>query len=226
MIIISGANGGIGNKIINFLPKGNKIVAIYFKNKPTIKNKNIKLAKIDFSKLNSINIFKSINFKNEKRITFLNLASIKTNKLSLNVSLNELKKNFAVNSLSYFVIIKQLLPIMIKNKWGRVINFSSTGGMRGDMGTLSYTSSKHSSLGMNKVFSKEYAKFNITFNTINLGSFKTGMYEKLNKKIQNKILKEIPSGKTGKFCNIRNAIRFIISSDYVNGTEINIDGGI
>ena len=79
---------------------------------------------------------------------------------------------------------------------------------------------------MNKVFSKEYAKFNITFNTINLGSFKTGMYEKLNKKIQNKILKEIPSGKTGKFCNIRNAIRFIISSDYVNGTEINIDGGI
>ena len=107
MIIISGANGGIGSKIINFLPKGNKIIAIYFKNKPTIKNKNIKLAKIDFSKLNSINIFKSINFKNEKRITFLNLASIKINKLSLSVSLNELKKNFAVNSLSYFIIIKK-----------------------------------------------------------------------------------------------------------------------
>ena len=52
------------------------------------------------------------------------------------------------------------------------------------------------------------------------------MFEKLNKKIQNKILKDIPSGKTGSFSNIKNAIRFIISSDYVNGTEINIDGGI
>ena len=52
------------------------------------------------------------------------------------------------------------------------------------------------------------------------------MYVKLNKKIQNKILKKIPSGETGKFHNIKNAIRFIISSDYVNGTEINIDGGI
>ena len=62
MIIISGASGGIGNKIINFLPKGNKIIAIYFKDKPTIKNKNIKLTKIDFSKLCGTGSYGSVHF--------------------------------------------------------------------------------------------------------------------------------------------------------------------
>ena len=57
---------------------------------------------------------------------------------------------------SFFYIIQNILPILIKNKWGRVINFSSTGGLAGEIGTLLYSSSKYASLGMTKVLSKEY----------------------------------------------------------------------
>lgn len=114
---------------------------------------------------------------------------------------------------------------MIKNKWGRVINISSTGGLAGDKGTLLYTSSKNASLGIMRVMSQEYAIFNITFNTLLLGNFNFGMFKLLNKKIQDKVLKKIPSKKTGKVVNIYNAIKFLINSDYVNGASIKIDGG-
>ena len=114
----------------------------------------------------------------------------------------------------------------MRNNWGRVINISSTGGLRGDLGTSLYTSSKNAVLGLFNVLSKEYAKFNITFNTISLGSFDTGMFEKLPNKVKNKILENIPSKKNGSFKNILNGIKFLKESDYVNGSIIKIDGGM
>ena len=114
---------------------------------------------------------------------------------------------------------------MIKEKWGRVINFSSTAGSVGEKGTLPYTASKNATHGMIKVMSKEYAQFNLTFNTIELGNFNFGLFQKLNPEMREKIISNIPSKKTGDIRNIYNAVNFIINSDYVNGSKINIDGG-
>jgi 3-oxoacyl-[acyl-carrier protein] reductase len=143
----------------------------------------------------------------------------------MNINKKELSESFNVNYFSFFYITQSILTSLIKNKWGRIINFSSTGGLKGEVGTLLYTSSKYATLGMMKVLSKEYAKFNITFNTIKLGNFDMGMFKKLNDKTKENILKRIPSGKTGDIENIYNAIKFIIFSNYVNGAEIAIDGG-
>jgi 3-oxoacyl-[acyl-carrier protein] reductase len=154
----------------------------------------------------------------------LNLAATKIDKISINIKKKELEETFNVNCFSLFYIIQAILPNLIKNKWGRVINFSSTGGLAGEIGTLLYTSSKNASLGMMGVLSKEFAKFNVTFNTIILGNFDTGMYKKLKEKAKENILKKIPSGKTGDIKSIFNAIEFIVNSDYVNGAKISVDG--
>ena len=114
---------------------------------------------------------------------------------------------------------------MMKNKWGRVINFSSTGGAEGEIGTLLYTSSKNASHSMVKVMSKEFAQFDITFNTINLGNFNTGLYKKLDLRKRNKIIEKIPSKKTGDFKDIYNAINFLIQTPYATGSAVNVDGG-
>ena len=115
---------------------------------------------------------------------------------------------------------------MLREKWGRVINISSVGGLKGDKGTLLYSSSKNASASMMNVMSQEYGKFNMTFNTLKLGNFNYGLFKKLNPNIKKNIINKIPSKKTGKIINIINAIEFLIESDYVNGSSISIDGGM
>ena len=79
---------------------------------------------------------------------------------------------------------------------------------------------------MSAVLSKEYAKFNITSNILVLGTFNTGLFNELPDKQKSSILSKIPSKKFGSISDIFNAINFIIKSDYVTSSIINIDGGI
>lgn len=226
MYIFIGSNSGISKNILN-LPLGKeKILALYRKEKPNLKKKNIIYEKFDIRQNNFSKIIDIINKQKDKKLTIVNFSSLKIDKLSIKISKKDFKDSFEVNLFGYFNFLQCILPIMIRNNWGRVINISSTGGLRGDIGTSLYSSSKNASLGLFKVLSKEYAKFNITFNTISLGSFNTGMYEQLPEKVKNKIIANIPSKKNGSFINIINGIKFLKNSNYVNGSVINIDGGM
>lgn len=226
LIIISGGSGGIGKLLVKNLSKKYEILYLYNQNKPNF-TKVAKYIKIDFSKprqvKNACTKLKKMTLL-EKKIIYLNLAATKIDKISINIKTKELAETFNVNCFSLFHIMQAILPNLIKNKWGRVINISSTGGLAGEIGTLLYTSSKNATLGMMSVLAKEFAKFNITFNTIVLGNFDTGMYKKLTEKSKVNILKKIPSGKTGDINSIYNAIEFVINSDYVNGAKVSVDG--
>ena len=222
LIIITGASGGLGLNILKYFSTHHKVLAIYNKNKPKFINSNITYLRIDFLKKIKINI-KYLNFQN---IVLINLASIKKDGLLINYSLKNWRDVFKVNVESNFEITKIILKQMINNKWGRVINFSSSDGSKGDVGTAAYTSSKLAIHGINKVISKEYAKFNITSNVLLLGNFNFGMFKSLSRAKQNELLNKVPSKKLGHIKNIYNAIEFIINSDYVNNSEIKIDGGL
>ena len=222
LIVISGASGGLGEILTKHLAKKNKVLALFNKNKPKINHKNIKFIKLDLSKKFKLDKKNFIN----KKIIFLNLASIKIDKLLLNLSQSEWENAYQINVHSFFKLLNLMLPEMIKVRWGKIIIFSSTDGYSGDIGTSSYTSTKHSLHGLNRVISKEYGSNGITCNILSLGNFNYGLYRKLNVKKQKKLLEKVPSKKTGDIKNINNAIEFLIKSDYVNGSEIKIDGGI
>tara|TARA_B100000767_G_scaffold159995_1_gene150129 strand:+ start:167 stop:865 length:699 start_codon:yes stop_codon:yes gene_type:complete len=224
IILILGASSGIATELNKFFYKKYPLYFFYFKNKPGYL-KNTKAIKLDLQNLKKIKItLNKLKIKN-KKIIILNLATTKIDKISYNINNNDLEKSFKVNTFSFFNFVQFLLPKMIKEKWGRVINFSSTGGSAGEKGTLLYTTSKNATHGIIKVMSKEYAQFNITFNTIELGNFNFGLFKKLNPKMREKIISNIPSKKTGDIKDIYNAVHFIINSGYVNGSKINIDGG-
>ena len=223
-IIIIGANSGIGSKIIKYFNNKSQIYLCYRRKKPDFFRK-FKSLKLDLNKIENIEKnLKKIKINNNK-LLIINLASLKIDKLSINVSINEIRKTFNTNTFSFIKIIQFFLPYMMKNRWGRIINFSSTGGSIGEKGTLLYTSSKNASHDVMKVMSKEYANFNITFNSIKLGNFDIGLFKKLNEKQRKDILRKIPSNKTGEFKDIYNAIKFLVDSAYVNGSTVNIDGG-
>ena len=225
LILFFGSSGGIGQELNKILIKKYKVISFYNKTKISKKNKLIE-KKINLLSNKDINkISKIINLNNYK-IIILNFASIKIDKLSLYVEEKDYKKTMEVNVNSFLKIINKVIPYMMKNNWGRVINVSSTGGILGDKGTILYSMSKNATLSMMRVMSKEYGKFNITFNTLKLGNFNLGLFKKLNKDFRKKLLDKVPSKKTGNIKDILFAIDFLIKTDYVNGSSINIDGGL
>ena len=224
LILFFGSSGGIGQELNKILIKKYKVISFY--NKTRVSKKSTLTKKINFLNNKDINNISKIVNLNNYRIIILNFASIKIDKLSLYVEEKDYKKTMEVNVNGFFKVINKVIPFMMKNKWGRVINVSSTGGILGDKGTILYSMSKNATLSMMRVMSKEYGKFNITFNTLKLGNFDLGLFKKLNKEYRKKLLNKVPSKKTGDIKDILFAIDFLIKANYVNGSSINIDGGL
>ena len=149
-------------------------------------------------------------------------AGISENSLVINHKKSKWEDVIGINLTANFLLTKALVPLMVKQKWGRIIHLSS---IRVASGTLSYSTTKHGLLGMSKVLAKEYAKFNITSNCLILGAFNTGMFKGLKEKVKKEMINQIPSRKLGDIESIANAIKFIVNSPFVNGASIQIDGG-
>ena len=115
---------------------------------------------------------------------------------------------------------------MRKESFGRIIFLSSVVAQIGTPGNVAYAASKSALWGMTKVIAKENATKGITANCINLGYMNAGMISTIPEDILNDIINSIPQKKLGDLYNITNAIDFIIKSDYITGTNIDINGGL
>ena len=228
MIIVTGASGGIGIAIIEKLAILEKVIAVYNSSQIITKNsKNVKWIRADLSNLSGVEkVVNELSKYSDEKISLLNMSAKKNDSLLINHDLNLWEESLKINLSSPFYFVKLLVPIMIKNNWGRFMFVTSTGGMRGDVGIASYSASKMGLVGLSRVISKEYSKFNITSNIISLGTFDAGLFHELDNKKRQKILDSIPSKKPGNVENIVNSVDFIIKSDYVNGSIISIDGGM
>ncbi len=224
MILLTGSTGGIGSLIIDKLSKIDKVIAIYNSTKPNSKIDNVMYVQVNINKESQLNSFVHDHIKELSNITIVHLASIKVDGLALSYSKDDWDDTIQTNLTSNFLLTKKILPMMIEEKYGRIIHTSSKGAISGDIGTISYSATKSAITGMSNVLAKEYSRFNITSNILMLGAFKTGMYTNLHEEKKKKILELIPSKKLGSIDNIVNAIEFLIKSDYVNGSVVNIDG--
>ena len=215
---------GIGLPLAKQASKIDKVIGIYNKNKPKIKIKNVTFLQCDIS--NEKQIAKLDRYINSKdKLVLISAAAVKFDNLLINQTMSDWKKMIDTNLGSNFLICKYLIKKMIFSKWGRIIFFSSTGAKRGDVGTSGYSASKTGLYGLSKVISKEYAQYNVTSNIFELGAFEAGMYKKLNKKEKMKIINKLPNKKLGTINEIALAIKFLIKSNFINGSIIKIDGG-
>ena len=207
MIILTGASGGIGLEIIEELSKLDNILAIYKNSKPSdINFENVTFCKVDISHNKEIKNFIDQEKSKLKNVTLVNLAAVSIDGLLANYDIEDWEKVISVNLTSNFLFSRYLIPIMIKDKWGRIIHVSSTNSA---IGAGAYSSSKTGLDGLSKALSKEYGRYNITSNIIKLGVFDTGMFHKLSDKNKKAFLDLVPSKKLGKTSNIVNAIDFL-----------------
>lgn len=227
MIILTGASGGIGRAILPSLAALDNVAAIYHTRPPDISGMGgVTVHQLDLSSANEVGDFIASMKDCFKKITLIHAAALSLDGLAAKFSTEAWDQVIGVNLRGNFLLTRELLMPMIKQKWGRIIHFSSVAGMRGVPGTLAYSTAKTGLLGMSRVLANEYARFGITSNVLVPGYFNTGLIETLSEKVRKKILESIPSGRLGDPANIVNAVEFLIKSEYVNGSAIHIDGGI
>jgi len=227
MYILTGASGGIGQAIIPSLIERGNVFGIYNSHKPKIQSsKKLTFKKIDLRDTNQIQKCVEKIESRHKKVTLLHFAAISIDGLVVSYSDENWDEVHSINLKGNFALTRALLPRMIQNQWGRIIHVSSILGAKGGRGVAAYASSKMGLVGLSNVLSKEYGRFGITSNVLNLGYFDVGLINKVIEQKRNSILSDIPVGKFGSISNIINAIDFLVQSEYVNGAVIDIDGGL
>jgi acetoacetyl-CoA reductase/3-oxoacyl-[acyl-carrier protein] reductase len=225
MIIITGSSMGIGRYLAEkFISDKTIVYGTYLNNPPIEKSRYF--SKVDISDFNEI-VEWFYKIKPElKSVVLLNCAAINYNRYAHKSDLNRWHEVVQVNLLGTFNMIRAILPFMREQNYGRIVNFSSVLAQRGVAGTSAYAASKAALWGMSKSIAAENAGKNITINCLNLGYFNLGMIEQVSEELQDEIKKSIPAGDFGDPENIYKAVRFLIESNYVNGSSIDINGGL
>ena len=227
MIILTGASGGIGQAILPALAALDSVVAIYNRTFPEIIGlDNVMTQQMDLTSESGVMRFVTEIKGRLEKITLIHAAALSRDGLAAKYNTDDWDQVINVNLRGNFLLTRALLMPMIEDNRGRIISISSVVGMRGMPGTLAYSTAKTGLLGMSRVLANEYARFGITSNVLIPGYFNMGLIETLSEKKRNIILNSIPSKRLGDPSNIVNAIEFLIKSEYVNGSTINIDGGI
>ncbi len=227
MIILTGASGGIGKEILGHLLEIDHVVGIYNTSIPiTPQNNRLTFEKLNIKEPADIRAFVKKWRARLSRVTLIHCAALSIDSLAANYKETDWDCVMGVNLKGNFLLTQALIPHMILERWGRIVHISSVVGIHGRPGTIAYSTSKTGLLGMSRVLAREYARFNITSNVLVLGYFEVGLIDTLQDDVKKELLNQIPSKTFGKVSNIANAVEFLIKSEYVNASVINIDGGV
>jgi len=133
-----------------------------------------------------------------------------------------------INLDGAFLCCQQALPVMMKNRWGRIVNIASVVGQAGSAGQANYAASKAGLIGLTKALAQEMASRNITVNAVAPGYVDTDMTRVLPEDVRQKILASVPLGRMGKPEDIAAAVKFLVSDDaaYITGHVLSVNGGM
>ena len=127
-----------------------------------------------------------------------------------------------------FLCIQQVLPGMMRNRWGRIINITSVVGQAGSPGQVNYAASKAALIGVTKSLAQEVASRNITVNAVAPGYVSTDMTKDLPEALKQTIMGKIPLARMGTPEDIAAAVKFLASDDaaYITGQVLAVNGGM
>ena len=233
-VLITGASGGIGNELVKkFVSLGANVLGTGTKAEKLdlIKKKypNIKVKKFDISEHSRIEEFiENVNLELGGLDILINNAGTNIDNLSLRMKDEEWKKVIDINLTSTFLLSKNAIKKMLKNKFGRIVNITSVVGHTGNLGQSNYAASKAAIIGMSKSLAIEYAKKNITINCVSPGFIVSDMTMNIAEKVKLYLTSRIPMGKLGTGEDVSNCAAFLSSdqASYITGETIHVNGGM
>ena len=234
-IILTGSTGGIGGAILETLYNSNANIIATGTNQDKLNKIKEKFSKVitkkfDILEHNSIEKFVdecSDIFQNKIDV-LINNAGVTNDNLTIRMKLNEWNRVINLNLTSTFLISKNVIKKMLKNKNGKIINITSVVGHTGNIGQANYAASKAGLIGMSKSLALEYGKKNIKINCISPGFIKSEMTEKINDNFKQTLLEKISLERFGTPEDVANAALFLSSdlSNYITGETIHVNGGM
>ena len=230
--LITGASRGIGNAVaLEFKDKGYSVIGTAT-SKDSAENLNkigIEGYVLDLSSKDSIEEFWSSLEESGKDISVLvNNAGITRDNIVLRMSDDEWEEIMNVHLYGTFQLSKKALKMMLKSKWGRIINISSASASIGNRGQSNYAAAKAGVEAFTKSLAKEVGKRDITINAVAPGFISTDMTKNNDGVNSEYLIKEIPLGRFGEPEEVANLVYFLCSPDssYITGQTIHINGGL
>ena len=158
----------------------------------------------------------------------VNNAGITRDQLLLRTSAADFDLVILKNLRGAFLLTREVLPSMLRRRYGRIINVSSIVGLHGNAGQAAYASSKSGLIGLTKTTALEYAKYGITANAVAPGFIDTDMTRALPEKVRGTLLAQIPARRLGRPEEAAAAIAFLASEEagYISGQVLGVDGGM
>ena len=158
----------------------------------------------------------------------VNNAGITKDGLIMRMKKEDFEAVIDINLIGTFNVTRNVIPYMIKQKSGRIINVSSVVGVAGNAGQTNYSASKAGIIGFTKSLAKEVASRNILVNAIAPGFIDTDMTKVLSDNVKEGINAQIPLRRMGNPKEVAKVVKFLASEDssYITGQVINIDGGM
>jgi len=238
--LVTGAARGIGKEIAVKLAKDGYDVAINYRTKTDelealkaeIENDfGVKCALVQGDVANFEDAEKMVKETVEtlgKIDVLVNNAGITKDGLFMRMSKEDFEKVIDINLVGTFNVTRNVIPLMIKQRSGRVINISSVVGVAGNAGQTNYSASKAGIIGFTKSLAREVASRNILVNAVAPGFIATDMTSVLNDAQKENINAQIPLKRMGTSEDVANLVKFLASEEasYITGQVINVDGGM
>lgn len=236
--IITGAGQGIGLGIAEALADEGALVGladVKFENARkqaevlNAKGKKALALQVDVSSSKSVKEMVDQAMAAWNRVDILvNNAGITRDGLLLRMKEEDWNLVMDINLKGTFFCIKEVLPKMAKQRFGRIINISSIVGAIGNAGQANYSASKAAVVGLTKTVAREYASRGITVNAVAPGFIETAMTQALSEETRQDLFKQIPLGRLGSPADIANAVCFLASegAGYITGQVMHVNGGM
>jgi 3-oxoacyl-[acyl-carrier protein] reductase len=127
-----------------------------------------------------------------------------------------------------FLFCRAAAKLMMRQRYGRIINISSVSGLMGNAGQTNYSASKAGLIGLTRSLSRELAKRNVTVNAVAPGFIESDMTKALGDSILDEVKKRIPAARVGKPEDVAAAVLFLSSkaASYITGHVLTVDGGM
>ena len=230
--IVTGASRGIGREIAKTLAiKGYKVIANYNKSEKQAKelqkeNPEIEIYKADVSKREEVKrMVKYVLEKYKKVDVLVNNAGIDKYQLIDEVTDKDWKEMIDTNLYSAFCMCQEVVPNMIHNKNGCIINISSIWGQVGAANEIVYSITKAGLDGLTKALAKEVGPSNIRVNSIAPGCIETDMNKNCTEEEIEAVKQDTPLQKIGLPEDIAKCVSWLVEDNFTTGQVISINGG-